>query len=185
VDDYSKDLTPGAVDSASAEEFVRVFSRSQYRILRFIHTLVPNLTEAEDILQETSVILWKKWPQFERNRDFVRWACGIARLEVFRMLRQKHRGALYLSEVVLNQVADLALADIQDAMRIEAGETALAACLMELPEPDREILSLRYQFDKTVQQIADDLRRPKSTIHDQLAKIRTRLLRCVRRRLAS
>ena len=50
------------MDASSAEEFVRLFSKSQHRILGFVHTLVPNLAEAEDILQETSVILWKKWP---------------------------------------------------------------------------------------------------------------------------
>jgi RNA polymerase sigma-70 factor, ECF subfamily len=173
------------MDTDSGEEFVRLYSRSQYRILRFIHTLVPNLSEAEDILQETSVILWKKWPQFERDRDFVKWACGIARLEVFRMLRQRKRGGLYLSEVVLTQVADLALSEAHNNVRFEAGETALAACIQELQDSDRQILTLRYQHDKTVQQIAEECRRPKSTVHDLLGKIRRQLLRCVRRRLAN
>jgi RNA polymerase sigma-70 factor, ECF subfamily len=173
------------MDADLGEEFVRLFSRSQYRILRFIHTLVPNLTEAEDILQETSVILWKKFSQFERDRDFVKWACGIARLEVFRMLRQRQSGAMYLSEIVLNQVADLAMAEAYDTAQVEASEAALAACIQELGDSERRILTLRYRDDKTVQQIAEECRRPKSTIHDLLEKLRGRLLRCVRRRLAS
>jgi RNA polymerase sigma-70 factor, ECF subfamily len=178
-------MNPGLTDSASAEEFVRLFSRSQYRVLRFIHTLVPNLPEAEDILQETSVILWKKWPQFDRERDFVKWACGIARLEVFRMLRQRKRNGLYLSEVVLNQVADLALSEAYDNVKMQASEAALEACMKELQESERQILALRYQQEKTVKQIAEECQRPKSTVHDLLTKIRSKLLRCVRRRLAN
>jgi RNA polymerase sigma-70 factor (ECF subfamily) len=181
----SFELQPGPVSSASAEEFVRLFTRSQFRVLRFIHTLLPNLTEAEDVLQETSVILWKKWPQFERDRDFVKWACGIARLEVFRLLRQRKRNASYLSDAVLNQIADLATAEACDNARFEAGESALELCLQRLNESDRRLLKLRYQHDKTVQEIAEECGRPKSTVHDVLSRLRTRLLNCVRRRLAS
>ena len=126
-----------SMDASSAEEFVRLFSKSQHRILGFVHTLVPRLVEAEDILQETSVILWKKWPEFERDKDFVKWACGIARLEVFRMLRQKKRSGLYLSESVLNQIADIALAESKDKARLDDGGIALDACLQKLPKSDR------------------------------------------------
>jgi RNA polymerase sigma-70 factor (ECF subfamily) len=173
------------MEAASAEEFVRLFSLSQYRVLRFIHTLVPNLSEAEDILQDTSVILWRKWPEFDRDKDFVKWACGIARLEVFRTLREKKRARLYLSEAVLHQIADVALAETQDKARFEAGKSALEVCLQELPFAERQILTLRYREEKTVEQIAEACQRPKSTVHDILGKIRSRLLRCVRRRLAS
>ena len=173
------------MNADSAEEFVRLFSRSQNRVLRFIHTLVPNLSVAEDILQETSVVLWKKWPQYDRDKDFVKWACGIARLEVFRMLRQNKRNALYLNEAVLNQIADIALAEAFDSARYEAGRAALEICMQELQGWEKEILLLRYQQEKTVHQIAQLSNRPKSTIHDSLGKVRFRLLRCVRRRLAT
>ena len=53
----------------------------------------------------------------------------------------------------------------------------LEACIDELRESDRQLLKLRYQHEKTVQQIAEECSRPKSTIHDLLEKIRGRLLR--------
>lgn len=172
-----------SMEASSAEEFVRLFSVSQHRILGFVHTFVPNLTEAEDILQETSVILWKKWPEFERDKDFVKWACGIARLEVFRMLRQRKLNGLYLDQTVLNQIADVAMADICDTKRLEDSASALDACIQELQESDRKILKLKYYTNMTIQQIAEKCNRPKSTIHDLLGKIRSKLLRCVRWRM--
>ena len=172
------------VDGQSAEEFVRQFSIGQHRILRFIHTLVPHLADAEEILQETSVILWKKWPEFDRDRDFIKWACGIARLEVFRMFRDKNRHMLHLSEAVLNEIADIAASEAYEIAQYDAGATALRQCLRELPESEREILLLKYQHEQTVQQIARTCQRPKSSVHDLIAKTRMRLLRCVRKRLA-
>ena len=86
------------MESSSTEEFVRIYSTNQSRIMRFIQCLVPKYSEAEDILQETSVVLWKKWPEYQPDKDFVTWACGIARLEVFRMLRQNKKSGQYLNE---------------------------------------------------------------------------------------
>lgn len=169
--------------AASTEEFVRFYSKSQQRIMRFIQCLVPCHSLAEDILQETSVILWKKWPEFQRDKDFVKWACGIARLEVFRMLRQNRKSGQYLNEDVLNQVAEAALAEAVDIDRFAAGEAALKNCIQELAQTEKRILTLRYQYEKTIVEIADECNRPKSSIHDLLAKIRARLMRCVRRRL--
>ncbi len=173
------------MDQSEVEEFVRVYSESQDRILRFIHTLVPNRSEAEDILQETSVLLWRKWAQFDRKRDFVKWACGIARLEVFRTLREKHRTALLLNEAVLNEIADSAMNAICARRKLEATTDALRECLKTLKPADRQLLELRYHRDQTVQQVASACGRPLSTVHDLLAKLRMRLLRCVQQRLAS
>ncbi len=171
------------MDTSSTEEFVRVYSRSQNRIMRFIQCLVPKYSEAEDILQETSAILWRKWPEFQRDKDFVKWACGIARLEVFRMLRQNKKSGQYLNEEVLNLVAEAALAEAVDIDRFAAAEAALKSCIQELAQTEKRILQLRYHQERTIVEIAEEFHRPKSSIHDLLGKIRSRLMRCVRRRL--
>ena len=130
------------MDADSTEEFVRLFSKGQLRILGFVHTLVANLPEAEDILQETSAILWKKWPEFEKDRDFVKWACGIARFEVFRMLRENKRRTLYLSVAVLNQIADVAMAKADHSQEFEDSRVALAACLRQLQEAEQNFICI-------------------------------------------
>lgn len=173
------------MDYSEVEIFVRVYSESQDRILRFIHTLVPNRSDAEDVLQETSVLLWRKWPQYDRDRDFVKWACGIARLEVFRMLRKKGRHTLLLNEAVLNEIADVAIHAICAQRKLDASTDALRECLETLKPQDRQLLVMRYHQDQTVQQVATACGRPLSTVHDLLVKIRMRLLRCVKHRLAT
>src|SRR3954469_15981596 len=92
------------------DQFVQQFVRCQDRVYAYIATLLPNRSDAEEVFQQTSLALWKKWPQYEPGRDFVRWACGMAHLEVSAFLR-KHAGrrSTGLSEEVLLEVAQARL----------------------------------------------------------------------------
>ena len=60
------------------EKFIWHYSRSQLKILGFIQMLVPSTVEAEDILQETSIVLMDKWSEFDQEKDFANWGlwCG-------------------------------------------------------------------------------------------------------------
>src|SRR5260370_41688569 len=65
-----------------------LMTRHQRRIFAYIYTLVPDRYDAEDLLQETSVVICEKFDQFEEGTDFVAWACQIAYWRV-RYARQK------------------------------------------------------------------------------------------------
>src|SRR3954471_10128650 len=96
--------------SPEQDRFVEQFVRCQDRVYAYIVTLLPNRNDAEEVFQQTSMALWKKWPQYDASRDFVRWACGMAHLEVCNFLR-KHAGrsTVGLSEDVLLEVAQVRL----------------------------------------------------------------------------
>jgi RNA polymerase sigma factor (sigma-70 family) len=112
------------------DQFVERFVRSQDRIYAYVTTLLPNRADAEEVFQQTSLILWKKWQQFAPSRDFVRWACGMAHHEVRNFLR-KHadKGRVYLSEDVLGEVAQVRL---ESHDMLEARRHALRHCLDQL-----------------------------------------------------
>src|SRR5260370_21160240 len=96
--------------SAGHGQLVERFVRSQDRIYASLATLLPNRADAEEVFQQTSLILWRKWQQFDPGRDFVRWACGIAHHEVSNFLRKRaDRGRVYLSEDVLAELAEVRL----------------------------------------------------------------------------
>src|SRR5437764_12104285 len=101
-------------------EFVERLVRSQARVYAYIVTLLPNRADAEEVFQQTSLALWKKWRQYDPDRDFVRWACGMAHFEVRNFLR-KHadKGRVFLSDDVLSEVAQtrLELYDVLEARR--------------------------------------------------------------------
>lgn len=168
--------------SASHEAFVALFARHQRRVAAYIGTLLPNLVDADEVMQETSIVLWRKWDAFDRDGDFVRWANGIAHRQVLRYLRERKRGARYFDDTLLAQIASEH--ERQSTVQ-ESRDAALANCLTKLRATDFALINQRYRGDATAQQIADELKRPVKSIYRSLERIREQLLECVRRTLSA
>src|SRR5436190_24162203 len=92
------------------DRFVERFVRCQDRLYAYVATLLPNRADAEEVFQQTSLVLWRKWQEYDLGRDFLPWACGIAHHEVRNFLRKhKDRGRVYLGEDVLAEVGQVRL----------------------------------------------------------------------------
>ena len=60
---------PSDDSSAAQQRFLFLFLRSEREIFRYVAALVPNVTDAEDIVQQTAVALWEKFDAYDRNGD--------------------------------------------------------------------------------------------------------------------
>jgi RNA polymerase sigma-70 factor (ECF subfamily) len=169
--------------SRQHDQFVERFVRSQDRIYAYVVTLLPNRADAEEVFQQTSLVLWKKWQQFDPSRDFVRWACGIAHHEVCAFLR-KHadKGRVYLSEDVLAEVARVRL-EAHDVL--EARRLALRDCLDRLTRGNRELLERCYAGKNSIKTIATELGRQPNVLYMTLKRLRRSLFDCINRTLAA
>ena len=113
--------------------FVALFVENQRRIYGYILTVVPDCNEADDLFQQTSLVLWEKAGEFRPEGDFVRWACGVA-FNVIRNYRvKKRRDRHCFSEEMMAQLAEVR------AEKSEWLEAALAglAHVHEGPRPLR------------------------------------------------
>src|SRR5438067_3592271 len=68
------------------EERLAMLMSHQRRLFQYILSLLPNLQDAEDVLQETNLVVWRKFAQFQSGTSFFAWAARVAQLEVM-----KHR----------------------------------------------------------------------------------------------
>jgi RNA polymerase sigma-70 factor (ECF subfamily) len=169
--------------SAQHDQFVERFVRCQDRIYGYVALQLPNRADAEEVFQQTSLVLWKKWRQFDPGRDFVAWACGIAHHEVRNFLR-KHRdkGRVYLGEDVLAEVAQVRL-ELQDVL--EARRRALRHCLDRLGQGQRELLERCYAGQDSIKAIAEELGQRPNALYMSLKRWRRALYECVHRTLAA
>jgi RNA polymerase sigma-70 factor (ECF subfamily) len=166
----------------SDEEFVRLLGLSQGRVLSFVITLLPNWNEAEEVVARTSVVLWKKKDDFDPNRDFVRWACGIAYRQTLIYLRERRRNHLTMSVDVLERIAQVRIS--RDEI-LEQRRSALQGCLNKLAKSDRKIIDAYYSCKrKTAAEVGAELGRPTNTILKALIRIRRALHRCIDRSVA-
>src|SRR6476619_4090774 len=82
---------PDEPSDLDREEFARQFSRNARRIYGFVMTLVFNYHDAEEVFQNTSVVLWNKFAEFQPGSDFFAWASRVAYYEVLSLMKQRRR----------------------------------------------------------------------------------------------
>ena len=167
---------------AAQKQLMLLMTQHQRRIFSYIYTLVPSRADAEDILQETSLVICEKFGEFTIGTDFAAWACQIAYWEV-RRARQKFARA----KVVFDQEIVDALAQTASAMIDEVSERheALGRCLKKLHPRDREFVLTRYEPGCGVEQAAQRSGRSIEAAYKALGRIRKMLLDCVSHQLTA
>jgi RNA polymerase sigma-70 factor (ECF subfamily) len=166
----------------AAAEFAAHLRREQTRLYGYIHSLVRDLNDADDLFQQTTMILWKKYGAFDPQRSFFSWACGIARFEVANFLRSRGRQRLYFSDDL-----NLLLIEAEEEMgddELADRRAALAGCLERLRQRDRELLRECYGETDSVNDVAVRHGRSPQSVYNSLRRIRRALFECIDRALA-
>jgi RNA polymerase sigma-70 factor (ECF subfamily) len=131
--------------------FLRSFTAHEPAIRAHVRRLVPTRADADDVMQEISVVLWEKFDSFRDGADFKAWAFGVARFEVLAWLRDRGRDRLVLDEEVITKIADETTAD---EPRLEQQREALEHCMKKVPGDQRELLMQAYQPESRIQEVA-------------------------------
>jgi RNA polymerase sigma-70 factor (ECF subfamily) len=158
-------------------EFAAHLRAVQTRLFGYIHSLARDLNDADDLFQQTALILWRKFDEYDRGRSFFAWACGIARLEAINFLRSRGRRRLYFSDH-LNLLLIEAHEEITDE-ELEGRRDALAGCVAKLRQRDQELLRECYQDGGGVNEAARRRGRSSQSVHNSLRRIRRALYRCI------
>ena len=161
------------------DEFARLFSRTARRIYGFIMTLVFNHHDAEEVFQNTSVVLWNKFGDFQPGSNFFAWASRIAYFEVLSLMKQRRRSRTFSDEALELLANEAVSVSEQSSDRYEA----LEECLGHLTAPDRALLQERYYYQRPPKQIAAMQSRSIHSIYRGLSRIHNLLLECVQRSL--
>jgi RNA polymerase sigma-70 factor, ECF subfamily len=165
------------------ERFVALFAEHRDEIFRFILSLLPHQADAEDVFQRTSVVLWRKFRDFQPGTSFFRWAARVAQFEVRDYCKTRGRDKLeFWTQDLVELIADTHH-DQHDVLIRQ--RTMLKDCLQGLKPQDRELVELRYASNTTSKALAETLGRPTVTVYKSLARIRRWLYDCVERKLAS
>jgi RNA polymerase sigma-70 factor, ECF subfamily len=163
-------------------EFAVQLRDIQTRLYGYIHSLAQDLNDADDLFQQTALVLWQKFDQFDRRRSFFSWACGIARLEVINFLRSRARRRLYFSDD-LNLLLIEAHEQLDDE-EIARRRDALAACVAKLRQRDQDLLMECYRESSGVNEAAGRRGRSPQSVFNSLRRIRRALYACIARTLS-
>jgi RNA polymerase sigma-70 factor (ECF subfamily) len=160
--------------------FLRSFTAHEPAIRAHVRRLVPARADADDVMQEVSVVLWEKFDTFREGADFRAWAFGVARYEVLAWLRDRGRDRLVLDEVV---IAKIAVETTADEPHLDRQREALEHCMKKVPDDQRDLLMKAYQPDSRIHDVAQASGRTVAGFYQWLLRMRKTLLECIRRAL--
>jgi RNA polymerase sigma-70 factor, ECF subfamily len=162
-------------------EFLELYTSNYPRLQFYVTALLPAANDASDVLQETSLVLWRKFDSFEPGTNFFGWACKIARVQVMKYRERQGRLARLFDTALLEKLAvEAGGEDFVHGVLLQA----LEGCLGKLSEIDRSLIRRRYQPGMSVQQLAVDIGRTANSLSKSLGRIRRSLLECIDRTLA-
>jgi len=156
--------------------------RYQHRLYRFLVRMVGDPATAEDLFQQTWIRLMEKIGSYDTRRSFEAWLFAIARNLAIDHLRRRRGISLDEPDDFGQAPVERLEASGQDVLSrlldFERG-ALLAAAIGELPAIHREVLTLRFEEDMKLEQIAEvagvPLSTVKSRLHRALESLRTRI----------
>ncbi|WP_236782746.1 sigma-70 family RNA polymerase sigma factor [Anaerohalosphaera lusitana] len=163
----------------NAEVFLRLLMANRRAIYSFVLSLVGSWSDADDVMQDTVTVMWRKYADFEEGTNFRAWAMQIARFKVFEHQRSKKERTGFDVEIL----KDLSSQSLRNSEDLDHRIEILQECLDKLAKKDRRLLKLRYEQDFSIKEVAKQTRRPFYGLYKAMARIHTSLLLCVRRGL--
>ena len=180
-DDPASGAQEQSLPAAKVNEFVRLLGENQRRISLYVMGLVPNWNDAEEIVQETTVVLWQEFAKFEPGTNFAAWACKVAYFRVLAWRKRKTREKLQFSSEFLETISEELACEPE---RREERERQLAECVEKLPPDQQKVLLLRYGEGCEIDELAKRVGRTVAASYRLLSRIRHNLFECVGRSTA-
>lgn len=166
----------------TTEAYLRLLTQHDRWLATYVYSLVGSTSDAQDILQEVKVTIWKQLAKFEEGSNARAWMRKIATNQILNFRRsEKRRPSSTLDEEFIEAVA----AEIdRSSETLEQKAEALKICLRKLPEAQRKIVLWRYYEDCGVEEIATKSQRTVEAVYRLLSRVRITLQDCVRRQVA-
>ncbi len=167
------------VEAEEAARFVELMTVYQGRLYGYLLSLAGDSTTANDLLQETNVVLWKEWRQFAPDSNFKAWSFRIAHFQFMAYRQKKLREKVLFSDDLVSLLSEEASAcDEFHEERL----AALEECLDDLPDRARTAIRLRYSDGLAAEEIGERMNRKPNAVYQILFRARQTLIDCVQSR---
>ena len=171
------------MDPESHKLFLKLLLEHQPKIYTYILSLVPNYTDADDIFQNVSEVIWRRFDQYRPGTNFLSWALRCTHLEVLNFRKKKYNSRQIIFD---HETFEQMLPIVNDeVVNIDYRRDALEECLKKLGEIGKKVIRMRYNLGLKPKQIGSHLGYTVANIYKVISRIHDRLLACIERTLQS
>lgn len=158
-----------------------LYLRNQAALKGLVLGIVPDISRAEDVLQDVFFVITDKADSFGLGTNFMAWAMQIAKYRILELARiDRAKGTSLTPDLIELLVQTYKPNDQHDEML-----DALHTCTERLSPSARQLLTLRYHGRLKPAQIAKDRGLAVQTVYSVLSKTRAALRDCVEQKMKS
>jgi RNA polymerase sigma-70 factor (ECF subfamily) len=166
---------------ARYEGFVRLLMEHEVGVRANLRGLLPSWHDVEEVMQEASLVAWRKFSEFEAGSSFGGWLMTIARFEALKYRRKVARTPLIFSDHVWELLA--AETSVEAEMNV-VRQDALEVCLSKLAPAQRELVLKSHTPGVRMSDIAKLSGRSDQAFYKAMQRIRAALLECISKTVA-
>jgi RNA polymerase sigma-70 factor (ECF subfamily) len=153
---------------ADRHAFAQLFDHYAPRVKAYLIRSGSEACQAEEIAQETLLVLWRKAPLFDATQASVgTWLFTVARNLRVDRLRGQGAGAVHAQESELEDVVDESLS-VEERMHTAQLCARMQAVLRTMPVEQARVLRLCYFEDQPHTRIASTLGVPLGTVKSRM-----------------
>jgi RNA polymerase sigma-70 factor (ECF subfamily) len=149
-----------------------LYARHHVRVYRFVLRLTQHRSLAEDLVSEVFLDVWRRANSFKAKSQVSTWLLAIARNKALSAMRV--RLDEQLDEHAAASFIDLA-DDAETAMSKRDRSATIQKCLAQLSPVHREVLDLVYYHERSVDEVAEIVGAPVSTVKTRMFYARKRM----------
>lgn len=160
------------------EEYLKLLAEHEYGIRVYIITMIPRLYDADDIMQDVRLTMWKKFDSFELGTNFKAWALKIAYFKIMDFKKRKGRENKKL--IFTDEFYD-AVEEASKKLNPEQNDKrqSLMNCVGKLQEQHKQIILMRYKEHLTIEKISEKMGRTVTATYRVISRIRASLKKCI------
>ena len=163
-------------DSIAFESLYRTTSKKLFGICMRV---LPQRAEAEEVLQEVFLGIWRKAEQFDATRaSAMTWLSMMTRNKAIDRLRA-NAGARAQVPIELDEIEGDASAS--EVAEIAEDQTRIEICLDELEAPRRQLIRVAFFEGATYEELAERSGNPLGTVKSWIRRSLIKLKACLER----
>ena len=149
--------------------FAYIYERYENKLTRYILRISSfSLTEAEEVLQEAFIKVWKNLKGFDNSLKFSNWVYRIVHnttiSEWKKTLSKGKSDSREVDEELFNNLPSMLDLEMKEQVEQKLGEKNIRTVLDAMPSKYREVLVLKFLEEKNYNEISDILRKPGGTV---------------------
>jgi len=168
--------------NVTQEEFTVLWTRAMPPVFAYVSSLVPSYHDAQDIIQEVAIVLFRRREDYQRDKSFTSWAIGIARIAARAHWRKQQKQDVPWSPEILETLeAECETMAPELTLRLQYLDDCVKT--LQLAGRSWDLFSLRYREGLPPRKIAELRGMASGTVRVTLNRIRDALRSCIEQRM--